>query len=103
MAGKGYALTSNELGYAIDSVSKNALIEILVDRAYAEIGQGELASDEELADLITIWMRPVLNARNDRLIDLRAIMAKHAKQAEDYRLKRGKYALTPQATKELGE
>ncbi len=80
-------LASRLLGYAIDHLSKNTLIDLVVDRARAQIG--EEASDEALADEIQNWIRPVLAARGDKPISLDAIMKRRLTSDEKYRLTHG--------------
>ncbi len=69
---KASVTTSKRLFYALDSLSKNTWIDVIVDRAMAEIGEG--ATDEQLADLIQGWIGPVLLMRNDRPFNIRPAM-----------------------------
>lgn len=90
MAGKVCVLASRELAYALDKLSKNALIDLVVDRARAEIGEEE--ADDAVAELIQGWIGPVSRARGDRAVDLLAAIAQLGKfdakadeRAERYR------------------
>lgn len=65
---------SRRLFYGMDKLSKNALIDILIDRAKAEIGEN--ATDEQLADTIQQWITPVAQYRNDKAPMLRACLVK---------------------------
>jgi hypothetical protein len=89
MAGKACVLTSRRLAYALDHLSKNALIELIVDRARAQIGLE--SSDEELATEINQWLAPVARERDDRPINLVALIARLDRNDEDYRNKTGKF------------
>lgn len=82
MAGKASVLASSRLFYAMDKLSKNALIDLIVDRARAEIGED--ADDESVAELIEGWIRPVANVRNDRSLSLRSAMADLDAKNADY-------------------
>lgn len=64
MAGKACVLASSELAFALDRMSKNTMIDLVVDRARAELGED--ASDDEVADLLENWARPVFQARGDQ-------------------------------------
>ena len=90
MAGKGLALATRRIGYALDALSKNALIDLVVDRARAEIGED--TTDEDLANRIQDWIDPVTRARGDRPITLRVLISRLDKNDEDYRNKTGKHA-----------
>lgn len=89
MAGKTAILASRPLHYALDKLSKNALIDLVVDRARAQIGED--ADDEALADEIQRWINPVLTARQDRLVGLAGAMCQLANNDKDYREKIGKF------------
>lgn len=90
MAGKGLVIAPRRLGYALDALSKNALIDLVADRAMAQIG-AEM-SDEQLAAEIQGWLSPVIRERGDRPVSLSGLMAKLDKNDEDYRDKTGKSA-----------
>ena len=84
MAGKATMIASRRLHYALDSLSKNALIDILTDRAIAQVGE-DRATDEMLANTIQGWINPVQIVRNDRRIELRSLLARLDQKEEEYR------------------
>jgi uncharacterized protein (UPF0210 family) len=84
MAGKGLAIASHRLGYALDKLSKNALIDIIADRATAEVGE-DCATDEMLANTIQEWIEPVTRVRGDRRVELRSLLVKLDQIEENYR------------------
>jgi hypothetical protein len=86
MAGKACVLTSRRLAYALDHLSKNALIELVADRARAQIG-AEMP-DEQLAAEIQEWLNPVVRERGDRPVNLIGCMAKLDKTGKHTRAPR---------------
>jgi hypothetical protein len=72
VAGKAAILATRRLHYALDKLSKNALIDLVVDRARADIGED--ADDEALAETIQRWINPVLTIRQDHLVGLTGAM-----------------------------
>jgi hypothetical protein len=83
--GKPTVLASGALRYALESLSKNQLIDLIVDRVGAEIG--EEASDLDVANKIQEWLTPVFALRNDRAVSLPTKMRKWDLHAEKYRNK----------------
>ncbi len=83
MAGRAPVLASRRLWFALDRLSKNTLIDILVDRARAE--DGEEAKDADVARRIQRWLRPVCRLRGDREPKLLDAMARLDKASEEYR------------------
>lgn len=68
MAGKMTVFASRRLQYAIDKLSKNALIDVLVHRAIEKIGVG--ASDEQIASVLQEWIAAPCHNRGDRGLSL---------------------------------
>lgn len=95
MAGKRRILTSPRLGYALDKLSKNALIDLVADLADLEFGEGE-ATDEQVAVIIQGWLGPILRVRKDRPVSLIDLMTKFDASEEDRRNRTGKFAPTPE-------
>ncbi len=89
MAGKTCVFTSRRLYFALDTLSKNALIDLVVDRVRAELG--ESTSDEVIAEHIQDWLGPVIRERGDKPVSLAGRMAYLDKSDEDYRNKTGKF------------
>lgn len=89
MAGKAVVLTSRRLAYAVDKLSKNALIELVVDLARGQIG-AEM-SDEQLATQIEEWVGPVLRERGDKPANLVAAMKRLDANDQAYREMSGKF------------
>jgi hypothetical protein len=87
MAGKACVLASRKLAIALDELSKNALIDLVVDRARAELGED--AEDDVVAALIEGWIIPTSHARGDRLVSLSAVMARVEKNDAKYRRTHG--------------
>jgi hypothetical protein len=73
MAGKPTVLAGRRLSYAMDKLPKNALIDLIVDRARAEVGAA--ASDEVVATTIMGWLDPVFRERGDHPVSLTRTMA----------------------------
>lgn len=89
MAGKASVFASRRLWYAIDKMSKNALIDMVVDRVRAEIGED--ASDEAIAEKVQEWLGPVARERGDRPVSLLGAMQHLDANDEAYRNKTGKF------------
>lgn len=90
MAGKASVFAGRRLHYAIDKLSKNALIDLVVDLAKLDIGE-EGATEEALAAKITEWMGPISRARGDRPLDLNAQIVYRDARDEEYRTKTGRF------------
>ena len=71
---KGTILAGRRLTYALDRLSKDALIDLIVDRARTEIGED--ACDEDIADLVQMWANPVMRIREDRAVFLRGMLTR---------------------------
>ena len=56
---KGTILAGRRLTYALDRLSKDALIDLIVDRARTEIGED--ACDEDIADLVQMFVAAIEN------------------------------------------
>lgn len=89
MAGKACILASRTLAFALDELSKNALIDLIVDRAQAQIG-AEM-SDEQLAREIQGWIDPVIRVRGDRPVSLARAFARLDASEKAYRERTGKF------------
>jgi hypothetical protein len=70
MAGKASVFASVPLWAALDKLSKNALLDLVVDRARAELG--ETATDDSILETIQGWIGPVQRQRGDKPINLLA-------------------------------
>lgn len=64
MAGKATVFASPRLDYAMQQLSKNTLIDLMLDRVRAEIGAD--ADDETIAAKVQEWLSPVCNHRGDK-------------------------------------
>jgi hypothetical protein len=93
MAGKASVFASRRLWFAIDRLSKNALIDLVVDRSRAQIGED--ASDEQIADYLQPQINTVQRERGDRPLSLMATMCHLDKDDEDYRNKTGRHRQVP--------
>ena len=87
MAGKTTVICSRRLHYALDNLSKNTLIDILVDRAKLETGNdnSDDATDEQIADVIQEWAAGVTAVRADRCPDFRAAIDRIDRSDAGYR------------------
>ena len=83
MAGKATVIASRLLAGAIHAMSKNALLDILVDRAIQEAGEG--ASDDQLAAIIQSWAEPVLRVRSDPVPNIAGRMRRFQKASDKWR------------------
>lgn len=83
MAGKMIMLSdSKPLRYALDKISKNTALDMLLDLCHAEIG--ELASDLEIANWFTQVLDPVAHVRGDKPLNVAAELAKFSKASAEY-------------------
>lgn len=83
MAGKSLVLTdSKQLRLALDSLTKNTAIDMLLDLCHQEIG--ELASDMEIANWFTQTLEPVARVRGDKPINFAGVMARYGKASAEY-------------------
>jgi hypothetical protein len=89
MAGKAPVLASRQLHFAMDKLSKNFLIDLVVDRVRAEIGEN--ADDETIARTVQAWIRPVGRMREQGTPDLLDEMARLEINDQHYRNKTGPY------------
>lgn len=82
MAGKPPYFASGAFTYALDCLSKNTLIDVLVDLVRAQIG--EEASDYQVA----AWLQPTINVimhhRGDPRVDLQKRMINWRRDAKIY-------------------
>ena len=83
MAGKACVLTSRRLFYAMDELSKNTLIDLVVDRVRAELG--EEACDDAVASVIQDWLSPICNLRGGRQHNLKDKMSAFDRIQERYK------------------
>ena len=75
MAGKRNAVASTRVAAALDRLSKDALIDLVYDRARLETGYADDGTDEDVAEIIQGWLIPITSARGDRPINLIGLMA----------------------------
>lgn len=68
MQGKPPVLLSYPLTAAVDKLSKAFLMDMVVDRVRAEIGED--ATDDQVLTKINDWVRPVRAVRNEKPIVL---------------------------------
>ena len=101
MAGKGIAIASTRVAEALKHLSKDALIDLVYDRASLETGHAGDATDEDVAEVVQGWLAPVAWARGDRPISLTSLMVARDQKVDDYANRRGKYALSPDEQKRL--
>lgn len=87
MAGKASVYASRRLFYALDQLSKNTLIDLVIDRIRLDVGED--ARDEVIARTIRDWLGPVARLRKDRAPDLVGAMERWDRQAEAYRARFG--------------
>ncbi len=80
MAGKAMVFGGPALSLAMNNLTKQALADIVVDRATAELGEG--ATDSQIAALVQTWADPVLRARGDKPISLADLLNLWLTQAE---------------------
>jgi len=83
MQGKSCVLASKRLEYAIDAVSKATLLDLVVDRARAEIGEN--ATDEAVVELVQKWLDPVVICRGGKIPNLENRLKLIDKASEKYR------------------
>lgn len=89
MAGKASVLASRPLHYALDSLSKNTLIDFVVDLARAELGED--ACDDAVVAWIQGRIDPVVRVRGDKPVFLKRRVQALARNDEDFRNKTGKH------------
>lgn len=82
MAGKSTVICSRRLHYAMDKLSKNFLIDLVIDGIIAEIGEG--VSDEQIADALQSRLETISLHRKDRVVSLRSELARLDKINEGY-------------------
>lgn len=88
MAGKAIQFSqSAALNRALDKMSKNTAIDMLLDLCHREIG--ELATDEEIANWFSIALEPVARVRGDKPINFAAEMARQYEASRAYRERNG--------------
>jgi hypothetical protein len=88
MAGKLPVLATPAEAYALDQLSKNALIDILIDRVLLEVGD-KLPREDQVAAALQDWIRPVLRARDDKPVDLTAALTRFRKLNQQYLDRKG--------------
>jgi hypothetical protein len=69
------------ISHALGCLSKAALIDVIADRVYAEYGEG--VDDVAFAEVVQIWIDPLLKCRGDRRVDLAARIEDHKKWTSD--------------------
>ncbi len=89
MQGKKPAIASLALARVLDKYGKTALIDLVADRARAELGEN--ASDRDVMGLVMRWMVPVSAVRGDRAVDLLALDSRYTENDERYRRERLSY------------
>jgi hypothetical protein len=67
---------------ALDGLSKNTLIDLVVDRVRAEIGED--ASEDRVAEQIQEWLGPVAMARGDKPVSIAGRLRTWDKAAADH-------------------
>lgn len=87
MAGKAHVVAGKPLAFALDSLSKNTLADMVAYVAIQELGSE--ATDEQLADKIQSWVNPVVAIRNDRPINIAQVMGRWHSAAKKHREKYG--------------
>ncbi len=77
MAGKGPAIASRGVFYALEGLSKNTLIDLVADIAQGEVGI-EIESSAEILAWIQKRLEPVHRARRQKSVDLVGELSKLA-------------------------
>jgi hypothetical protein len=72
---KGCRMAGHALSASLESLSKHALIDLVVDRARAEIGED--AADSDVIARVAEWAGPVLRVRGDRDPGMPTMFEKH--------------------------
>lgn len=83
MAGKAVTRGSARVAYALDRLSKNALIDVVLDLVQAEVGED--ATDEQLLARIQSTVDTILRLRSDRPVNLQKAAELWDKSAAKYR------------------
>lgn len=85
--GKQMAFASRRLAYALDCMSKNTALDILVDRAHQQLGietANTPADEARVCDVIQSWATPVAAMRGDRISLFTARMEKFDEYSRRY-------------------
>ena len=61
---------SRAVAYAVESLSKTLIADVLINRVYAELGYDGITDDAILAKLQT-WFKPVAILRGDKMPSLK--------------------------------
>jgi len=83
MAGKSCVLASRHLSYALEKLSKNTLIDLVVDMTRGTVGEN--ASDVVIARSLQPFIDAVLRMRSDRPMSLEAAVQALITSDERYR------------------
>ncbi len=83
MAGKPMATVDRLTAAALDNISKNTLLDMLVDMTLREIGED--ASPEQLLETIQRTLDTVARIRGDKPVNLVARRATYQKANDAYR------------------
>lgn len=83
MAGKATQIASPRIAYALDSMSKNALIDLVVDMSCGAIGEG--SNDDAVAASIQPHVNAVCRVRKDKPVSLHAMMQRRDEFDRTYR------------------
>lgn len=71
--------------YALEKLSKNTLIDLVLDRARCETGHADDAQEAELLTIIQGWLSPIAMARGIRAPGLAAEYNRYVVSSEKYR------------------
>jgi len=89
VAGKLPVLSSSQLAYALDQMSKNALADIVVDMARASVGEN--APEDDVIAFIQSHASAVQRLRGDKPLSLAAAIKKHETYRQHYINKTGPF------------
>ena len=82
MAGKASVFASGGLFYAMDKISKNTLIDMVLDAAHRELGE-EIA-DERIARHVQQSLDTVARMRGDKPANLLSVLTRWENQKQVY-------------------
>lgn len=82
MAAKPVVMGSRRLAYAVDALSKNAMADMLIDRACAELPNGEDSSEAEIVAKVQGWADTILRTRRDKPVNLSGKLKQWDKYAD---------------------
>ena len=88
MAGKPITRASRAVARVIDSLSKNTIADLLLDRIQGEIGDG--AADEEILTNLQPTLDTIAHLRGDKPVNLIGLLKRYATSDQRYLAEMGK-------------